>query len=759
MPKANILIVEDNRIVAEDTRITLEKLQFGVCGIVPSGEESLNRVEAEPPDLVLMDIELKGEMDGIEAADQIRSRFNIPVVYVTSYADEDVLERAKMTEPFGYVIKPFEDRELNSAIEIALYKHKMERKLKESEEKYRLLVKSMKDVIVRLSPTGKLLYISPSIKEFGGYDPESVIGNDMSKFIERETDSNRAVELLPKALTTHQSGTFEFLFKPKDKKPFYVEFIHTPILEDNKTTAIQLVLRDISKRKLAEETLRKSNERFRTVADFTYDWEYWVAPDGRWVYVSPSCERITGYGPEAFMNNPGLFKKVVHPDDHSMVSCHFDEKHGGETLSPIDFRIITRSGEVRWVSHVCQPVYGADGTCLGRRGSNRDINKRKQMEQELQQAGKMEAIATLAGGIAHEFNNALMGIMGTIELLQMDSSKDERRDRHFAAMKSSGYRMSRLTDQLLAYAQGGKYRPKDLKLDDFVMETLPILHHDLGPEVRVETHFSKVPYIKADPTQMQMLLLAVLTNSNEAMEEGGRIKITAQNKDVDEEFAKENPGLEPGRYVCLAVEDNGMGMDEETRAGIFEPFFTTKFQGRGMGMAAAYGIVKNHDGWIYVDSEPGKGTVVRIYLPAISAEGRERGAEGVKQPEMELNTGEGTILMIEDEAVVIEVTQMMLEMLGYRVMVAKTGKVAVHMAETFDGLIDLVLLDIKLPDIDGRDLYPMLMKARSNLKVIVCSGYAIDGPAREILDAGARDFIQKPFSMAALSEIIKKVLE
>ena len=388
-----------------------------------------------------------------------------------------------------------------------------------------------------------------------------------------------------------------------------------------------------------------------------------------------------------------------------------------------------------------------------------DITDVKRMEAQLYQARKMEAIATLAGGVAHEFNNALMGIMGTIELLQMDSSKDERRDRHFAAMKGSGYRMSRLTDRLLAYAQGGKYQPKDLKLDDFVMETLPILQHDLGPEVRVETHFSKVSYIKADPTQMQMLLLAVLTNSNEAMEEGGSIKITAQNKDVDEDFAKENPGLKPGRYVCLAVEDNGMGMDEETRAGIFEPFFTTKFQGRGMGMAAVYGIVKNHDGWIYVDSEPGKGTGVRIYLPTISTGRRERGAEGVKQPEIELNTGEGTILMVEDEEIVIEVTQAMLEMLGYRVMAAKTGKDAVHMAETFDGLIDLVLLDIKLPDIDGRDLYPMLMKARSNFKVIVCSGYSIDGPAREILDAGAQDFIQKPFSMAALSEKIKKVLE
>ena len=195
-------------------------------------------------------------------------------------------------------------------------------------------------------------------------------------------------------------------------------------------------------------------------------------------------------------------------------------------------------------------------------------------------------------------------------------------------------------------------------------------------------------------------------------------------------------------------------MDEETRNGIFEPFFTTKFQGRGMGMAAVHGIVRNHDGWIYVDSELGRGTKVQIYLPVIKVE-----VEKPKKAKTKAMTGTGTILMIEDEDVVIEVTQAMLEMLGYRVMVAKTGKDAIHIAETFDGQIDLALLDIKLPDIDGRNLYPLIMKARSNLKVIVFSGFSIDGPAREILDAGAQDFIQKPFSLTTLSEKLKEVLE
>ena len=251
-----------------------------------------------------------------------------------------------------------------------------------------------------------------------------------------------------------------------------------------------------------------------------------------------------------------------------------------------------------------------------------------------------------------------------------------------------------------------------------------------------------------------MILSAILANSNEAIEDKGLIKVTAGNEDLDEDFTKQYPGLKTGPYVCLTIEDDGKGMDEETRTGIFEPFFTTKFHGRGMGMAAVYGIVMNHDGWIYVDSELGKGTTVQIYLPV-----SEITVEEPKKAEVEVVRGSGTILMIEDEDVVIKVTQTILERLGYRVMVAKTGKDAIHIAETFDGRIDLALLDIKLPDMEGGKVYPFIMKARPNLKVIVFSGYSIEGPARKILDAGAEDFIQKPFSLAKLSEKLKEVLD
>jgi len=250
------------------------------------------------------------------------------------------------------------------------------------------------------------------------------------------------------------------------------------------------------------------------------------------------------------------------------------------------------------------------------------------------------------------------------------------------------------------------------------------------------------------------VLSALLINSAEAIEEKGRIRIITRNEEIDEESAKNHPGLKPGPYVSFTVEDDGKGMDEETRSRIFDPFFTTKFQGRGLGMAAVYGIVTNHGGWISVDSELGKGTVVRIYLPAVKVEVKEE-----ERPKIEPAKGTGTILVIEDEDAVIDVICAMVEKMGYRVLLAETGKEAVNIAKSFDADIDLAILDILLPDLPAKKVYRDIMEARPDLKVIVCSGYAIDGPPQEILDAGAQDFIQKPFSYATLSEKLKEVLE
>ncbi|MFH1628772.1 MAG: response regulator, partial [Pseudomonadota bacterium] len=313
--------------------------------------------------------------------------------------------------------------------------------------------------------------------------------------------------------------------------------------------------------------------------------------------------------------------------------------------------------------------------------------------------------------------------------------------------------------QLLAYARGGRYNPQTMPLSEYVEGTLSLIRHTLDPAVRVETDLPPdIPSVEADQTQMQMVLSAIMANANEAIEGPGRIRITTRNVEVDPDVIKDHPGLTPGRYVCLSVEDDGKGMDKETRSRIFEPFFTTHFMGRGLGMASVYGIVTNHCGAITVDSELDKGTVVRIYLPGIEVE-KEVKKKVVLTPEVELPRGEGTVLVIEDEEPLVKLFREILEILGYRVLQARTGKEAVELAKTFDGQIDLALLDIKLPDMEGGRVYPLIMEARPDLKVIVCSGYSIDGPAQAILDAGAEGFIQKPFSIAPFAEKLKEVLE
>ncbi len=249
-----------------------------------------------------------------------------------------------------------------------------------------------------------------------------------------------------------------------------------------------------------------------------------------------------------------------------------------------------------------------------------DVDERKRLMAQLTQARKMEAIGNLAGGIAHEFNNALIGVSGNIELLKMDLSENSEIDEYIRAMLTSVHRMSRLTKQLLAYARGGKYHSEIISLSDFVENSLPLIIHKIDSSIRVETDCpSDIFSVEADETLMQMVLSAVVNNSAEAIEGRGRIRVIIRNRIIDEAFVKTRPGLYPGSYACLIIEDDGKGMDELTAKQVFEPFFTTYFQGRGLGLAAAYGIVKNHGGWISIESRLGEGTVVSIYLPKAEA--------------------------------------------------------------------------------------------------------------------------------------------
>jgi len=560
------------------------------------------------------------------------------------------------------------------------------------------------------------------------------------------------------AVEAGEEHQVEFRLRHKDGSYRWM-LAHASIIADTAGRPLRMIGShlDITERKQAESALKESEQRFRTIADYTYDWEYWIGPDGRLIYVSPSCERVTGYAPEEFTNQPPLMQEIIHPEDAAMVEkC---EREADESDAPhlIDFRIITKLGEVRWLNHICRPVYDADRRFLGKRGSNRDITVQKRLQKESIEAHRLAAIATLAGGVAHQFNNALSVITGNLELLAEDAADNETLMDYTADMKAAADRMTGLTTQLLAYARGGRYQAAPVMLRGFITDAIAIINIQKRSGIAIETDFPDEDFmVNADQPQLQMLLSAILNNAMEAVDDRGRIRIMLRGIESDDDMEDKAPDLKAGPHVCLTIADDGVGMDEETRNQLFEPFFTTKFEGRGLGMAAAYGIVQNHNGAITVESEPGKGTRVSIYLPLIEQPADEKQKAAVQK---DAGPGQGTILLIEDEEGVMRVCGTMLKRSGYRVLEARTASAAVGIVQTWDGHIDLALLDVLMPDMKGDELYPRLKEHRPGMKVLVCSGFSMEGPARRIMGAGAEAFIQKPFTKQDLLDKIHEVLE
>lgn len=541
---------------------------------------------------------------------------------------------------------------------------------------------------------------------------------------------------------------------------FHVENLDKLIMERTSelTGANNRLKQEIDVRKKTEIELEKEKERLAVTLRSIGDGVITTDIYGNIVLMNKIASELTGWLEEEAVDKP--IHEVFHIiDEESRKRCENPVEKAIKARGIIDLGngtiLISKDGTNRIVADSGSPIWDGNGEIIGVVLVFRDITGKINMETLLQQAQTMEAIATFAGGIAHQFNNALSPVSVNLDMLEMHYPGDERIAKYNKQMKDSVHRMVQLTSQLLAYARGGKYQAETISINDFIDHTLPIIHPSINPDIGIETDLTTdILNIKADKTQIQTALSAILVNASEAIEGKGFIRISIKKEECDEDLLKYHSNLKPGQYVCIKVEDNGKGMGKETRDRIFEPFFTTKFEGRGLVMAAAFGIVQNHDGRISVYSEIGRGTVVRIYLPLIEALREEP-----KKPEAEPIKGSGTILLIEDEQIVMDVSRALLERMGYNVLATMTGEEAVNIAKTFDGHIDLAILDLILPDMEGGAIYPLIMEARPNLKVIVCSGFSIDGPAQKILDAGAQGFLQKPVNMANLSEQLKRAME
>jgi nitrogen-specific signal transduction histidine kinase/CheY-like chemotaxis protein len=406
-------------------------------------------------------------------------------------------------------------------------------------------------------------------------------------------------------------------------------------------------------------------------------------------------------------------------------------------------------------------IKNSDGQAVGFRGVLRDVSERKQTEEErrklesqLQMAQKMESIGTLAGGIAHDFNNILMGIQGnaSLMLLKIDSSHPNfEKAKNIERYVQNG---TELTKQLLGFARRGKYNVKTTDLNDTI-EKSSALFARTKKEIQVHTRLaSDIWSVEIDRGQIDQALLNLYINAGQAMPDGGDLYLETENVELDHNYVKPYK-VEPGKYVKITVADTGFGIDKANRKRIFEPFFTTKEMGRGtgLGLASVYGIIKNHGGYINVYSEINQGTTFTIYLPA-----SEKTVPAEKESTVAIMKGTGTILLIDDEDMIIDTGEQLLKELGYSVLIARSGSDAIEVYKHNHKTIDLVVMDMIMPGMGGGDAFDRLKEINPEAKVLLSSGYSINGQATKIIERGCDGFIQKPFNMKQLSEKIHNII-
>jgi nitrogen-specific signal transduction histidine kinase/ActR/RegA family two-component response regulator len=388
-----------------------------------------------------------------------------------------------------------------------------------------------------------------------------------------------------------------------------------------------------------------------------------------------------------------------------------------------------------------------------------DITDRKQLEEQLRQSQKMEAVGRLAGGIAHDFNNLLMVIQGYADLLAERLPAGDPLRRNAEQIQTASQRATSLTRQLLAFSRKQMLAPKVISVQSILGDMERILRRLIGEDIQLETSSAPdVGLIKADRSQIEQVILNLAVNARDAMPQGGRLTIETANVDLDASYARSPVVLAPGKYVMLAVTDNGCGMDAETQTHIFEPFFTTKEKGKGtgLGLATVYGIVKQSGGYVWVYSEPGRGTSFKIYLPMVENV-EESGRDNRGDPQSS-GRGTETILLVEDEKGVRELAREYLEMSGYTVIEAEDGHTALELAAMHSGTIHLLMTDVVMPGISGRELADRVKRIRPKIQVLYMSGYTDQAVVHHgILDMDAV-LLQKPFTMATLSSKLRELL-
>ncbi len=554
-------------------------------------------------------------------------------------------------------------------------------------------------------------------------------------------------------------------------------FICVPIIYEGKSEGVLAVDNFRSKRQLHQSDLNlllgialqigisinnarsyqyilESEERFRALSENAPDIIYTINVDGSLSYVNPAWERILGHTKEEVIGK--YFADFVKKDEVDHFSRVFGEIYNRlEYAGNLECTMLHKDGSERLFILSGAPNLDGDGNIIGIVGIFKDISEQKKLESQLLHAQKMEAIGTLAGGIAHDFNNLLTGIQGYASLMFLNINACHPLYEKLKGIEDQVKSGAHLTKQLLGFARGGKYEVKISNMNESIDKTSTMFGRTHKEISIIRTYEKDLWTVEIDRGQIEQVLLNLYVNASQAMPDRGTLYLETANVVLDEEFVK-TFSVKPGRYIQVSVTDTGIGMDKKTQERIFEPFFTTKEMGRGtgLGLASAYGIVKGHSGIITVASEQGYGTTFTIYLPA-----SDKALTKEKEVSEELIRGQGTILLVDDEDVIIDVGKESLEVMGYNVLTAKSGQEAIEIFKTNKENIDLVILDMIMPGMNGTDTFNILKSIHHNVKVILSSGYSAETHAAKFMQQGGSGFIQKPYNIEDLSRKVRDVLD
>jgi PAS domain S-box-containing protein len=514
----------------------------------------------------------------------------------------------------------------------------------------------------------------------------------------------------------------------------------------------------VIEREQARAALQRSEAYFRKLTENALDLITILNADGTIRYESRSIQKVLGFTPEEYTGKNAF--EFVHPDDLPMVAAAFKEalKRNGDT-DALTFRFRHRDGTYRTLEGIGLNLLG-DIDVGGIVFNSRDVTERKRLEQQFLQAQKVQAIGQLAAGVAHDFNNILTAIMGYSDMVLMGMPTDNPSHGHVVGVKQAAVRAAALTRQLLAFGRKQMLQPVVVNLNVSISEMEKMLRRLLGAEITLITNPAPdLGRVKADASQIEQVILNLAVNARDAMPKGGRLTLETANVTLDEEYARQRSEITPGRYVMLAVSDDGSGMTPEVRARLFEPFFTTKELGKGtgLGLATCHGIVKQSGGHIAVYSEVGQGTSFKVYLPRVDAE-----EEAVPKTELPkgIRTGKETVLLVEDEPMLRELGMIYLTKMGYTVLLAVNGRQAVNLLHANPGKkIDLLITDVVMPEMGGKELADFMQNASPQTKILFCSGYTEEAVNFRGTMGTATAFIAKPYTIDALAMKVRELLD